>query len=79
MGAASKDILKRVGDAVQRAADDIIVPAQERQYERLKREHPDSHTEGMKDPEYRKQDEKFNEYVKKHKQRKQDDIDEKDY
>lgn len=69
MGAAAKDILTRVGDAVQNAADDILMPV----YERIDK---NSMTDEEKfkarrdDPKFREQDDKFQERVRERQRRK---------
>ena len=70
MGSAAKDILDKIGKTVGDAADDIITPVLERDYNRMKEKYPDSHAEGMKDPEYRKADEKFNQHLEERRRRK---------
>lgn len=70
MGSAAKDILKRAGDAVQRASDDILVPVMQH-FDRKSGMTPEERQKARADdPKFKEQDDKYQDYVKAYDKRK---------
>lgn len=70
MGAAAKDILDKADKAVRNAADDILVPVMEHFDKKAGMSAEDRQKARDADPKFKEQDDKYREYVRKHKARK---------